>query len=326
MKAPVYPQVLASKTSSDALSAFGGYVLAGGGAALFAAKGVVIKLAYSLGSPPSPITLLALRMVIATPIYMLIGVWILRQRHLTDAPKLNLNSTLLAALVGSFGYYIASYLDFVGLIYITAQLERLVLFTYPLIVLLLSAIFLGTKLTIESFAAFALSYSGLIFVFFTGATAATPRVELGVALVGGAALFFAIYQLASKPLILELGSRLFTCIAMSGAAFAVLTHASVRALFLDELVSAQITPSLIAVGVVLAVVCTIIPSFMMSAAIARVGPEAVAVLGTLSPICTVLLAMFILHEPFDLTDAIGTILVMTGVGLYSWLDRRTKNS
>ena len=321
MKPDTYSQRSAGGDVSDILETLQGYLLAAGGVTLFSAKGIVIRFAYEMGAQPSPIELLALRMGIAVPIYITVGIWLLRQRRLEGAPRLQLSQIGPVVLVGTVGYHLASYLDFVGLVFITAQLEQLILFTYPLLVLLLSAVFLGGRLTIGALGAFALSYSGLVLVFFTGSTPPTVNTLVGGILVAGAALSLAIYQLASRPLMEGLGSKLYTCVAIGGAATSVLLHASIDSILSPEPWLVQIPSSLLPIGALLAVVCTVLPSFMMSAAVAQVGPEAVAIMGILSPIFTVLLAVIVLGEPLGVMDATGTVLVMAGVGLYSWLDR-----
>ena len=323
VKSILAASVLTRRDLTRGLFAFEGYLLAAAGATLFAAKAIVVKIAYAVSPGLSPLVLLALRMAMSLPIYITIGLWLLHTRKIQGKSQPRLLNVVQALVVGSIGYYLASYLDFVGLKYITAQLERLVLFTYPLIVLLISWLFLGHQLTLFSFLAFTLSYGGLVLVFFTGKTAQTPDMPLGVALVGGAALAFAMYQLASKRVMRDMGSGLYTCLAMGGAGVSVLTHSWFSYISSAEDWSVLLDPSLLGVGGLLAIVCTVLPSFMMSAAIARVGPEAVAVVGTLSPICTVGLAVMILGEPFGLTDGLGTLLVIFGVGLYGWLDRRS---
>ncbi|MGF1620387.1 MAG: DMT family transporter [Rhodomicrobiaceae bacterium] len=301
-----------------------GYLLAAFGAALFSTKAIFVKLAYGTGVVPvvDPITLLALRMGFALPVYLVIGVMAWRSRIRENRNLPNARQFIGAALVGILGYYCASYLDFEGLVYLTAQFERLILFTYPFFVMLLGALFFGARITAWGLAALALAYAGISIIYMEGATASGEHAVFGGLLVLGAAFSFALYQLVAKPLITQIGSRIFTCIAMSGACIAVLAHFLLQN---SGLVILDLPTRIIAMGAMLAIVSTILPSFMLNAALDRVGPQAVAVLGTLSPSATIIMAIFLLNEPFTMVDALGTSLVMAGVGLFTWRDARRKD-
>ncbi len=304
-------------------SPFSGYLLAAFGAVLFSMKAIFVKLAYGTGGAPlvDPITLLALRMGFALPVYLLIGVMAWRSRIRENRNLPTARQFTGAALVGVLGYYCASYLDFEGLVYLTAQFERLILFTYPFFVMLLGALFFGARITVWGLAALALSYAGISIIYVEGATASGDHAVFGGLLVLGAAFSFALYQLLAKSLIAQIGSRIFTCIAMGGACLAVLAHFLAEnsvAVFLD------LPPRIIVLGAMLSIVATILPSFMLNAALDRVGPQAVAVLGTLSPAATIIMAILLLNEPFTAVDAIGTSLVMAGVGLFTWRDAQRK--
>lgn len=303
-----------------------GYTLAAIGAALFAAKAVVVKLAYlpvagSGATSPDPITLLGLRMAFSLPIYVAIGIWAVRSRARKALPLPTPVRVLKILIAGSLGYYLASYLDFSGLQYITAQLERLILFTYPIVVVVLGAVFLGVPITRWTALGIVFSYGGLLLVFLTGTSTIGVNLPLGAALVAAAAFAFALYQLAAKPLMEDIGSRLFTCLAMGGAATAVLLHFSIDAMLSEQALVERVSLRAIHLGLVLALLCTIVPSFMMTAAIKHIGPQSVAIVGTLSPIATVVLAVWLLGEPFGFSDAVGTALVMLGVGLYAVKER-----
>jgi drug/metabolite transporter (DMT)-like permease len=300
-----------------------GYLLAAAGAIMFSTKAIFVKLAYgpeaSLGI--DAITLLALRMIFALPVYLAIGGLVLRNQSRNGKPLPSLRQVAAAAAVGVVGYYGASYLDFAGLVYITAQFERLILFTYPVFVMIFGALFFGGRITAWGVAALCIAYSGIAVIFLEGATAKGENVVLGVLLVLGSGAAFALYQLLAKPLVNAIGSRLFTCIAMSGATAGVLTH------FLaghDPLVLLDVSPHILGLAALISILSTVLPSFMLNAAIGLVGPQAVSVIGTLSPVATIAMAIVILAEPFTGTDAIGTALVIAGVGLYTWYDARKK--
>lgn len=313
-------------TSTVATPAFGpggGYALAAFGAILFSSKAIFIKLAYGAGGTPQidAISLLALRMAFALPVYLAVGALAWRDSVRSGRPLPTLRQSTLAALVGILGYYGASYLDFQGLVYLTAQFERLILFTYPVFVMILGALFFGGIITRWGVGALLISYAGIAVIFLHGATASGDHVALGVALVLGAAFAFALYQLLAKPLIGQLGSRIFTCIAMTGACAATLAHFFAE----NDLAGVFDLPArIVGIAALIALFSTVLPTFMLNAAVGRIGPQAVSVIGTLSPVATIAMAIVLVGEPFSLTDAIGTALVIAGVGLFTWQDMRLK--
>jgi drug/metabolite transporter (DMT)-like permease len=300
-----------------------GYALAAIGAFLFATKGILIKLAYGTGGAAAidAVTLLALRMSFALPVYLLVGTLAWRDRVKDGRPLPTRKLALFSAMVGLLGYYLSSYLDFQGLVYLTAQFERLILYTYPVFVMILGALFFGGRMTRLGVLALVLAYSGIAMIFLDGGTAQGDHVALGAALVLGSAFSFALYQLLAKSLIDHLGSRIFTCIAMTSASLGVLAHFfawnGISALF-------AVPQPIVMIGALIALFSTVLPTFMLNAALERIGAEAVAMIGTLSPTATIALAILVLGEPFTLTDAIGTLMVMGGVGLYTWHDTRRK--
>ena len=298
-----------------------GYLLAAAGAILFSAKAVLVKLAYGQGSVPEAdaITLLALRMAFSLPFYVIIGITGWRAHVTQGRPLPSRRQVAKAVLVGFVGYYLSSYLDFAGLQYISAQLERLILMTYPVFVTLLGAAFFGGRLTFWGLAALFVSYSGIVFIFAAGATARGDSAVLGAALVFCASFTFALYQLTARPLVAGIGTRLFTSIAMLAACAGVMLH-FLAANSLLQLASAP--PRVLWLAAIMAIASTVLPSFMLSAALARVGPQAVSMIGTISPVATIVMAMAFLDEPFTAADAAGTALVIAGVGLFTYHDAR----
>ena len=301
-----------------------GYLLAGGGAALFSMKAIIIKLAYGAeGVQVEPITLLGLRMAFALPVFLAIGFWVLRRRNGFSAPRLSVSEISLYAVVGLLGYYFAAYLDFVGLKYITAQLERLVLFTYPLFVMILGAMFFGGRVTRWGILSLGICYGGIALVYLKGGIASGENVSLGVVLVLAAALVFALYQLLARSIIGRIGSLLFTCIAMSSAAAAALCHMLFAQYFLQTAPPmAEIPPTIYLMAAVLGIVATVIPAFMINAGLGLIGAQASSMVHTISPVATIVLAILVLGEPFTMLDGIGSALVMAGVGIYTWKDSR----
>jgi drug/metabolite transporter (DMT)-like permease len=296
-----------------------GYVLAGVGAILFSMKAIIIKIAYGTGAAPAvdAITLLSLRMAFSLPVYFGIGLWSWKVRRTKGRPLPNLKQMIIIGAIGTLGYYVASYCDFVALSFITAQFERLILFTYPIFVMVLGAMFFGGRITRWGVIALCLSYAGIAFIYAKGEIATGRHLPLGVGLMLVTALSFSLYQLFAKRWLNMIGSRVFTCIAMSGAGLAALTHFSIQTVANGSLAALHIPLDIIWIGVALALFSTILPSFMLNAALERVGPQAVSMIGTVSPVATIIMAIVILGEPFALSDAAGTALVLLGVGLFT---------
>ena len=263
------------------------------GALLFSTKAVAIKLAYAdTATPVDAETLLALRMLMALPFYLVIGGLSVRDRRRNGTPLPSRRQVGAALLVGLLGYWVASYTDFLGLEYISAQFERLILFTYPLFVVLLGAMFFGQRMRLRAVLAILVSYLGLAVIFGEKVSAFGADVAIGAALILSAAIAFALYQLFAKPLIATIGPRLFTCIAMSGAAIGAFTQ-----FLLTHPVSAlAVSERVLVLSLFIAIGATVIPTFFLNAALHRISAQANATIGTLSPVMTIALAVLILGE------------------------------
>jgi drug/metabolite transporter (DMT)-like permease len=307
---PLLPQA----PKRDALWA--GYGFAAAGAALFSTKAIFIKLAYAEQIDAE--TLLALRMALSLPFYLVIGFWSLKDRARLGTPLPPAKLILASALIGVLGYWVASYLDFLGLLYISAQFERLILFTYPLFVVLFGAWFFGQKIRSAALAAFAISYVGLALIFAEHLTLEGDDVVLGSALVIAAAMAFGLYQLLAREAIAKVGPRLFTCIAMMGATVA--TFAAFLALRDASLLI--VSPTLFYYGILIAIFSTVLPTFFLSEALHRISAQANGIIGTLSPLVTIILAALILGEALTPIGVIGTLLVLAGVGWFTLSERR----
>ncbi|HET7715249.1 MAG TPA: DMT family transporter [Bauldia sp.] len=298
-----------------------GYVFALVGALLFSIKAIAIKLAYAdTTTPVDAETLLALRMLLALPFYLVIGALAAGDR-LRNGMKLPPRRQAVAALfVGLLGYWFASYTDFLGLEYISAQFERLILFTYPLFVVILGAMFFGQRMRLRAVLAILVSYVGLAVIFGEKVTTVGPDAAIGAGLILAAAIAFALYQLFAKPLIATVGPALFTCIAMTGAAAGALTQ-----FFLTHPPSALLVGErVLLLSLFIAIGSTVLPTFFLNAALHRISPQANATIGTLSPVMTIALAVLILGESLTLFDVIGAALVLAGVGWYTLADQMAR--
>ncbi len=295
-----------------------GYLFAAAGAALFSTKAIFIKLAYM--EEANAALMLALRMATALPFFIGVGLYAVYQLRQAGKPLPGWGVTIRALLAGFIGYYISSLLDFEALVYITAQLERLVLFTYPIFVMFLGWLFFGARLTWTSLVAAVITYVGLVVVFLTDLPAGGMVTVIGTALVLGCAITFALYQLLAKNFITAMGSALFTSIALSGSGFACIIHYIVTSRSFDF----SSSPRFLWLAAGTGFFATVLPSFLVNAGLSRITPQSTSMIATISPLITISLAVWILGEPFTLVDAIGSAMVIAGVGFYALTDAKAK--
>lgn len=287
-----------------------GILFAGLGATLFSTKAIFIKLAYQDHADAA--LMLAYRMIFAMPVFALVGYWAWTQRRARNEPPPSSMDFARAAFVGFLGYYVASQFDFAGLMFITAQLERLVLFTYPLFVMFLSYLLYGERVTGFGLIAAAITYTGLAIVFLIDLPEGGRDTVIGTLLVLGAAISFALHQIYAKRFMAPMGSALFTAIALTSASvFCILHQLVVSGSF-------AATPRFLWLSAGCAIVATVLPTFLINAGLARISSATVSMISTVSPVVTIGLAVMILGEPFTLADAIGSSMVLAGVGLYAW--------
>ena len=303
------------------LQTWGGYILAMLGAFLFASKGIWIKLAYSYHVDAS--SLMALRLAMATPFFIIFGAithFRARAKGLETLPTIASRPDLyLKALgVGALGYWVASYTDFESLTTLSPQFERLILFTYPLFVILFGAALFKQPMRIKAVWAFLISYVGLAVVFVADLNSNGTAIAIGALWCMISSLAFALYLLLAKPLIKRMGPSLFTSWAMSGAAFATGVHFFVA----HRLSDIHMTPPLLSLCIGLAIGATVLPSYLTNFALSRISSQANAIISFINPIFTLVLSAWILKQHIGLPDVVGTVLVLLGVALYIWIDRR----
>jgi drug/metabolite transporter (DMT)-like permease len=307
-------QPAAAPTRSRAVEI--GYAFAAIGAVLFSTKAIAIKLAY--GGTVDAATLLAWRMALSVPFYVAIGALAIRDLRRRGRPLPALKTVLQAALVGVLGYWFASYADFLGLEFISAQFERLILFTYPLFVVIFGALFFRQPLRLKAVGAILISYAGLALIFVEKLESGGANAVLGAGLVLASALAFAFYQLLAKPVIAVMGPRLFTCIAMSGAALGAFVTFFAAHPAADLVVS----PHVFWLSVYLAIGATVLPSFFLNAALHRISAQANSAIATVSPVVTIVLAAIFLGEVLQPAGIAGAVLVLAGVAWFTLADRR----
>ncbi|MDF2996544.1 MAG: EamA family transporter [Xanthobacteraceae bacterium] len=293
-----------------------GYALGAAGAILFSAKGIIIKLAYAEGIDAE--TLLALRMLLSLPFYLVIGFFAVRAMRERGEALPSRALVLKAAGIGALGYWFSSYMDFLGLIYISASFERLILFTYPLFVVLFGALFFRQPIRRRALFAFAASYAGLAVIFAQNFSAIGQDATRGTVFVLVAAMSFALYQLTARTVIGQIGSKLFTCIAMGAAAAATLT----QFVLLRPISALVVSPHMFWLAVAIAIGATVLPTFLMNAALQRISAQANSTIGTISPVATMILAVLILGETVTPLELGGAILVMVSIGWFTLADSR----
>jgi drug/metabolite transporter (DMT)-like permease len=278
----------------------------------FSFKAIFVKLAYAVPQavPVDAVTLLSLRMVFALPVFVWVGFHSSR-----SAPPLSRRDWLMLTALGLLGYYGASILDFIGLRYITAGLERLILFTYPTLTIAIGVLFMGKTASRREIGALALSYAGigLAFVHDLQVAGETTTVLIGAAFVFGSALSYAFYQAGSEPAIRRLGAARFTALAMLVSTLATVLH-----FLIAQPITALTQPlPVYFYGAAMALFSTVLPVFMNSAAIRRIGSANSVLIGTLGPILTIFFGWWLLDEPLSLAQLIGAGLVLAGVLLVS---------
>ena len=281
-----------------------GVLLVFTGTLFFSAKSIFIKKIYQYGVDPH--SLMVLRMVMAMPFYAL--VFALNRRRGT---AMSLTDFLMVGMIGVIGYYIASYLDLMGLVYITASFERMILYLFPCFVLILSVMFFKHKLTLAEVFAFGLSYLGVMLIYVQDVHTGGHEVTYGMLLVAGSALAFSVFVVLSGKYIVKVGALRFTSISMSGASIAILLH-----YLLDPTVGLTTydrhTYGLI---FVLALFCTVLPSYLVNMGVKRIGAPRAAIIGTVSPVLTIAMAYVFLHEVSTLIHIAGFTLVILGIAV-----------
>jgi len=281
------------------------------GAICFSTKAVIVKLAY-LEYPVDAITLLALRMIFSLP-FFLISATITSNRK--ENVKFTTRQWIDIALLGCFGYYVSSLLDFEGLKYVSAGIERLILFIYPTFVLLISVVWFKRKVRTIEWIAVLITYVGLFVAFIGEARFHTgENFYLGSALILICAFTYAVYIAGSGSMIPAVGAIKFNSYAMSFAAAAVLIHFMVTST--QSVIGLPF--SVYAYGFLMAVLSTVIPSYLVSISIKRLGANTTAVIASIGPVSTILQASFLLGESVSVLEIAGTIFILLGILVISW--------
>ena len=290
--------------------ALSGLLLAAAGAIAFSGKAIIVKLSYGHGV--DAVTVIMYRMLLALPFFIAMGLWAERQAVARENP-LTRRDVLSIVGLGFVGYYLSSYLDFLGLQYITASLERLILYLNPTLVVLLGWALYKKPIQPIRMAAMAVSYSGVLLVFAHELTLSGAHVALGSALILGSAITYAMYLIFSDQLVQRMGSVRLVGWATSVACVCCI----VQFVLLRPLSAAVVPVEVLWLAVLNALACTVAPVLMVMMAIERIGAALTAQTGMIGPMATITLGVWVLGEPLNVWIGIGTLLVLSGVFIVS---------
>lgn len=283
-----------------------GLAIAISGAILFSTKAIVAKLIYRYHV--DAVTLITFRMLFSLPFFIAIGVW----KAKTEAPLTRAEYGKIVVL-GLLGYYLSSFLDFLGLQYISAGLERLILFLTPSFVLLISVFFMHKRITMLEWMALGTAYLGTVLVFLHDARMGGSNVALGGAFVLGSAISYALYLLLSGEMVRRVGALRLVAYAMCVSSVACIVQ-----FFVLRPASMLVQPMPVYwLSLVNAVFCTVFPVLLTMIAVARIGPATASQAGMIGPVSTLFLGALILGEPITGIQLAGTALVLVGIYLLS---------
>jgi drug/metabolite transporter (DMT)-like permease len=298
-----------------------GFLISFTGAIIFSTKAILVKLAFR-STPADGLTLLMLRMLLSLPFYLFAAWWGSRQ---TGYRPMQRRQWIAVLIMGLLGYYLSSLFDFIGLQYISAGLERLILFLYPSFSVLINRAAFRQPISRVQYGALVLTYLGIGIAYFGELRIDTgnPHFYWGSFLVFLCAITYACYLSGAGKMIPSVGAARFTTYSMLAATMAVLLHYFLR----QSLTGAPLLPTgagsgpLWGYGFLLALVATVIPSFLLSAGMKRIGANNAAIVTSIGPVSTIVQAHFFLGDRFFAEQIIGTVLVIAGVLLVGWKGR-----
>ncbi len=277
------------------------------GVVLFSTKAILVKLAY--GYEVDTLELLLFRMLFSFPFYLII-LFLTKEKGIVQPQK---RDFLWVLLFGFLGYYLASYFDFLGLNYIKAGLERIILFVYPTIVVLLGFLFFKRSITKPQALAIGITYLGILIIFWNEVDISGSKTLWGGFLVLLSAIAYAAYLVGSGWLIPKYGVLRFTCYAMLVSTFCVVVHYALQ----GNWKLWNFPMPVYVYSIMMAIFSTLLPSFLVSASIKRLGASNFSILGSLGPVSTILLAYLFLGEELTYLQLSGMMVVIFGVTFLS---------
>ncbi len=278
------------------------------GIVLFSSKAVMVKLAYNY--EVDAISILLLRMLFSIPFYVVIA-YLYKNQNTIDKP--NSKDYLWLVFFGFVGYYLASYFDFVGLTYIKASLERIILFLYPTIVILLNKLFLKQPINKIQALAIGLTYLGIVIAFSDEVSISGSETYLGGFFILLSAITYASYLVGSGWLIPKFGVMKFTAYAMIVSCICVFIHYSI----ISNISLLSFSWEVYVLGFLIAIFATVIPSFLVSASIKMISSSNFAIVAGIGPISTIILAAIFLNERLTFLQLFGALVVIIGILLVS---------
>jgi len=290
--------------------AWSGFLLAIAGAIAFSGKAIIVKLTYRYGV--DAVTVIMYRMLFALPFFVGMALWAERQTQSRENP-LSRRDALSIVGLGVIGYYLSSYLDFLGLQYISASLERLILYLNPTLVLVLTWLLYRQPIRPARLLAMGVSYSGVLLVFGHELGLSGSNVAWGSVLVLASAISYAVYLLYSGQLVRRIGSVRLVGWATSVACLCCIA----QFLVLRPLSAAVVPGEVLWLALLNATACTLAPVLMVMMAIERIGASLTAQIGMVGPMSTIVLSVWLLGEPLNTWVGAGTLLVLSGVFIVS---------
>jgi drug/metabolite transporter (DMT)-like permease len=289
-----------------------GFLITFLGSVLFSTKAVIVKKAF-IDIQTDAVSLLTTRMIFSLPFFVAAAFLTSGKKENTPLTKKQWTYIILLGLVG---YYLSSLLDFIGLQYISAGLERLILFLYPTFTVLINAVIFRLKVSRVQGLALFLTYCGLGIAYLSELHGVTINQNFffGSFMILLCAITFSIYIVGSGRLIPQVGATKFTAYAMLASTGGILVHFLIG----GNRLSVNQNSSYYWYGLLLAIVATVIPSFLISNGMKRIGSNNVAIISSIGPVSTILLAHFVLGEPVSFMQFAGTGLVIVGVALIGW--------
>lgn len=289
-----------------------GFVITLLGAVFFSTKAIFVKLAFH-ATGTDAVTLLTVRMLFSLPFYAVVA-WLAAKKE--ENKPLTRRQWLLIGIMGILGYYLSSLFDFIGLQYVSAGLERLILFLYPTFAVLINTWYFKTALSKTQIAALLLTYLGIAIAYLGELRLDTshPGFFYGSFMIFLCAITYSFYLVGTGRLVKQAGTARYTAYVMLAATAGVFAHF----LFTHSMQQVAFTGSLVSYGSALAIIATVLPSFMMSAGMKSIGSNNVAIITSIGPVSTILQAHFILGEPILGWQLAGTALVIIGVLLIGW--------
>jgi drug/metabolite transporter (DMT)-like permease len=275
------------------------------GIVLFSAKSVFAKMVYSYNI--DPVTTIYLRMLFSLPFVAIIGIWY-EKKHKKDF--IHWKDVISVVLISILGYYISSILDFVGLVYVEAAIERLIMFLYPTMVIVLSALFLKKRINIQQIIAIIIAYCGIIIAFADKLLVRNSSLFwYGAILIALSSLTYSIFLVLSDGLIARLGSIRFTTIATLTMCIGIISHAT----FTGKAHLYGYNNNVYLISFLMALISTVIPVYMFNYAIGKLGSSSVSIISCAGPVCTLLYSSLLLSEIITLYQIIGTVIVIAGI-------------